>query len=192
MSIAAMTDARIQRQRHAEAARPEARPRGVPGAYGAAPRRAITPLPAANAIARYVPTEALAIYVVILAGAFGPLEVRPGQSVSDLDFTGRWIFLAVSLLATAALVWLLYVGKARAEGRPYRDVPVFEMAVAVVALGAWACALPDTPLADFAFYGGWVPPVVLGLTTAAIPAVASALGKTPPVYEEAEPEPAPD
>jgi uncharacterized membrane protein len=188
MSIAAMADARIQRQRHPDAPKAGARSRDAgggaidPGDEKTA--REITPLAAATNVARYVPTEAIAIYVAILAGAFGPLKVGPRQELSELDYTGRWIFLATSVIATVALVWLLYIGKARSEGGSYRDVPVFEMAVAAVALTAWAFALPDTPLADFQFYGGWLPPVVLGLTTLLIPAVASALGKTPPTYEE--------
>jgi hypothetical protein len=197
MSIAAMTDARIHRQRHPDAPRARARARGAQVGDAIPPRghpeggetteaagRAITPLAAANTVARYVPTEAIAIYIAILAGAFGPLEVTPGQELSDLDYTGRWMFLGGSLIATAALVWLLYVGKARSEGGSYSDIPAFEMAVAAIALAAWAFALPDTPLANFAFYGSWVPPVVLGATTLLIPAVASALGKTPPLYEE--------
>jgi hypothetical protein len=188
MSIAAMTDARLQRRRHPQATRARARARGVgrePSPPAGSAGREITPLPAANSVARYVPTEAIAIYVAILAGAFGPLKVASGADLSTaFDFTSRWLFLAGSLVVTAGLVWLLYIGKARSQGGPYREVPLFEMAVAMVALAAWAFALPDTPLADFSFYGDWLPPVVLGLTTFAIPAVASALGKTPPVYEE--------
>ena len=59
------------------------------------------------------------------------------------------------------------------------------MAVASIALVGWAFALPDSPLADFSFYGGWLPPVILGLTTFLIPAVAAALGRTPALFEEA-------
>jgi hypothetical protein len=184
VSIAAMTDARIQRRRPKQQAR--AQERGVPDVIGGA--AAAVPLPAANALVRYIPTEAVAIYVAILAGAFQPLRPKPGQPLDQLDFTSRWLFLGIFLIATAGLVWLLYIGKARSAGEPYGDVPLFEMAVAAIALAGWAFALPDSPLADFSFYGGWLPPVVLGLTTLTIPAVAAALGRTPTVYEQGDDE----
>ena len=180
-----MADARIHRGRTARAKDTGVRERGLPDAVDPAGQAVRAPLPTADSIVRYIPTEAVAIYIAILSGAFSPLVPEPGQSLDQLDYRSRWIFLGAFALATAGLVWLLYIGKARSAGERYTDVPVFEMAVASIALVGWAFALPDSPLADFSFYGGWLPPVILGLTTFMIPAVAAALGRTPALFEEA-------
>jgi hypothetical protein len=179
-----MADARIQRGRTTRAKDTRVRQRGLPDAVDPAEQGLNAPLPTADSIVRYIPTEAVAIYVAILSGAFSPLVPKPGQSLDQLDYRSRWIFLGAFALATAGLVWLLYVGKARSAGERYTDVPVFEMAVASIALVGWAFALPDSPLVDFSFYGGWLPPVILGMTTFLIPAVAAALGRTPALFQD--------
>jgi len=53
-------------------------------------------------------------------------------------------------------------------------------------MAAWAAALPDSPFADFSWYGGWFPPIVLSTTTAVVPLIAAAAGRTAPTYEEAK------
>jgi uncharacterized membrane protein len=184
MSIASMADSAIQRKRlptGTTTATVAAR-----GAGGAGTGRTITPLKGASDLARYIPTEAIAIYISILAGAFAALTPKQGQQVSDLDYSSRWLFFFAMLGVTAGLVWLIYAAKTRQSDRRKRDVPVFEIAVAMIAMGAWAAALPDTPFADFKWYGAWFPPLVLATTTALLPLIAAALGKTAPTYEEVE------
>lgn len=187
MSISSMADGAIQRKR-ARTVGATAVERRSPSGEGTS--RTITPLKTAGELARYVPTEAIAVYIAILAGAFGPLKVPVGKKLSDLDFATRWQFFFIMLGATAALVWLVYAAKTRET--PAKDpdkrynIPVFEMTVAVVAMAAWAAALPDTPFADFDWYGGWLSPIVISTTTALLPLIATAAGKTAPVYEEAQ------
>jgi hypothetical protein len=186
MSIASMADGAIQRKRVAagQATEVVARP-----ATGEATARTITPLKGASELARWVPTEAIALYIVILSGAFGALSVSDGQKLEDLDYSTRWVFYFVMLGVTAALVWLIYAAKnretqAKAPNKA-RNIPVFEMAIAALAMAAWAAALPDTPFADFNWYGGWFPPIVLSTTTAVVPLIAAAAGRVAPTYEEA-------
>jgi len=181
MSISSMADAAIQRKRLGDGqtvARVKAR--GTNAGTG----RVITPLKAASDVARYVPTEAIALYVAILSGAFGVLTAKPPKKLFELDYSSRWYFYFAMLGVTAALVWLIYAAKTRQADRRRRDVPVFEMAISVVAMAAWAAALPDTPFADFEWYGGWFAAIVLSTTTALVPLIAAALGKTAPIYEE--------
>jgi hypothetical protein len=185
MSIASMADAAIQRKRLPPGTSTDLV--AARGAAGAGTGRTITPLKGASDLARYIPTEAIAIYIAILAGAFAALTPKPGEKASDLDYSSRWHFFFIMLGVTVGLVWLIYAAKTRPEDRRKRDVPIFEMAVATLALASWAAALPDTPFADFKWYGGWFPPLVLSTTTALLPLIAAALGKTAPTYEEAAP-----
>jgi hypothetical protein len=186
MSIASMTDGAIQRKRVETGAAVSVAPRP---ASREARAPTITPLKGANELARWVPTEAIALYAAILAGAFGPLSVPAGKALEDLNFSSRWHFYFVMLGVSAALVWLIYAAKiretpAKSPGKR-ANVPIFEMAMAVAAMAAWAAALPDTPFATFDWYGEWFPPVVLGTTTVLLPLIAAAAGRTAPTYEEA-------
>jgi hypothetical protein len=180
-----MADAAIQRKRVAQAA-PETVATVQPLSGEGVAGRTITPLKGASDLARYVPTEAVALYVVILAGAFATPTLSGNQKLYQLDYTTRWRFFGVMLVVTAALSWLIYAAKTRSTDHTPHDVPVFEMIIAVVAMAAWAAALPDSPFADFKWYGGWFPPIVLGTATALIPLIAQALGKTAPTYLEAD------
>jgi thiosulfate reductase cytochrome b subunit len=173
-----MADARIQRKR-VESGNPST-------AIAANGQRTITPLKAATDLARYVPTEAIALYIAILSGAFGALTLPAGKQADQLDYSSRWHFYFIMLAVTAALVWLIYAAKTRAHDRRRRDVPIFEMAVAVVAMAAWAAALPDTPFADFRWYGGWFSAITLATTTALLPLIAAAFGRDAPAYTEVE------
>jgi uncharacterized membrane protein len=105
-----------------------------------------------------VPTEAIALHIAILSGAFGVLSLKQGQKANDLDYSSRRVFFFVMLGVSASLVWLIYAAKTRVTpvkepAGKARDVPVFEMVIATVAMAAWAAALPDTPFADFSWYG---------------------------------------
>jgi uncharacterized membrane protein YdcZ (DUF606 family) len=195
MSLASIADARIQRQRQAQPRRGvrslvtvrSARAEGAPDADRAKPKRDITPLPGATDLARYVPTEAIALYIPILAGAFSEPKAPTGKELHEADFSSRWWFFLGALVGTLALTYLIYAAKKRSEAggwKPRKDIPVFEMTVALVAMAAWSVSLPDSPLLDFEWYGGWIAPVVLLGSTLLIPLVAAALGKIPPVYVE--------
>jgi hypothetical protein len=183
-----MADAAIQRKRvSGPATTTTVRPAdGTAAAGTAGAGRTITPLKGASDLARYVPTEAVAVYVAVLAGAFTAPTLSANQKLYQLDYTNRWWFFGAMLVVTAALSWLIYAAKTRTEDRTRHDVPVFEMVIATVAMAAWAAALPDSPFADFKWYGGWFPPIVLGTTTALIPLIAEALGKTAPTYVETD------
>lgn len=186
MSIASMADGAIQRKRVQAGATVRVAPRHAPEATA----RTITPLKGANELARWIPTEAVALYTAILAGAFGPLSVPAGKALKDLNFSSRWLFYFAMLAATAALVWLIYAAKtretpAKSPGKR-RNVPVFEMGMAVAAMAAWAAALPDSPFATFDWYGEWFPPVVLSTSIVLLPLIAAAAGRTGPTYEEAK------
>ena len=187
MSIASMADGAIQRKLVATGATTQVDPRPE---TGEAKSRTITPLKGASEIARWIPTEAVALYIAILAGAFGALSVPSGKKLADLDYSSRWWFYSVMLVVTAALVWLIYAAKNRETSakQPGKraNIPVFEMAIAVLVMAAWAAALPDSPFADFSWYGGWFPPIVLSTTTAVVPLIAAAAGRTAPTYEESK------
>ena len=162
MSIASLADARIDRA-----------------------QQTATSSPPTTQVARYIPTEAIGIYIAILA-LFNPLVPKPGQHLWQLNFTSRWVFLGLSLVGTGALVWLTYLAKARAAGHKGsgRDVPVFEIVIAMAAMAAWALALPDNPLQAFSWWQEGVSPVILTAATFLIPLVAAAIGEAPPIYEE--------
>jgi hypothetical protein len=53
-------------------------------------------------------------------------------------------------------------------------------------MAAWAAALPDTPFADFRWYGGWFSAITLTTTTALLPVIAAALGRDAPSYTETQ------
>jgi hypothetical protein len=187
VSIASMADGAIQRKRVSAEGTTPVVPRP---ATGEAKSRTITPLKGASELSRWIPTEAIALYIAILAGGFGVLKVPKGKKLEDLDYSNRWHFFFIMLGVTAALVWLIYAAKtreapAKAVGKRF-NIPVFEMAIAAVAMAAWAAALPDSPFADFHWYGGWFASIVLSTTTALVPLVALAAGRTAPVYEEAK------
>jgi hypothetical protein len=84
MSIASMADGAIQRKRVASGAGTSVRARP---ASGEAKTRTITPLKGASELTRWIPTEAIALYTAILAGAFGPLTVPAGKVLTDLSRT---------------------------------------------------------------------------------------------------------
>jgi hypothetical protein len=94
------------------------------------------------------------------------------------------------LAFTAGLVWLMYAAKqrqtpAKQPGKKH-NVPLFEMVVAVIAMAAWAAALPDSPFEDFDWYGGWFAPILLSTTTTLLPLIAAAAGKTAPTYQQTQ------
>src|SRR5688500_10885879 len=97
MSLASMADARIQRNRHHDLMRnqprKEVQARAVPEVQassstpseGDRPLTPLTPLTPVNNVVRYIPSEAIAFYVPIFAGAFGDLVPGDGIPMHQLD-----------------------------------------------------------------------------------------------------------
>ena len=118
-------------------------------ATGAAQSRTITPLKGASELARWIPTEAIALYIAISEGVRS-FERARRKELKDLDYTTRSVFYFVMFGVTTALVWLLSTAKNRetnpkAPGKA-RNIPVFEMAIAALAMAAWAAASCTTLL----------------------------------------------
>jgi hypothetical protein len=140
----------------AKAVRPPARrPRGP-----AAPEEAADARTAAD-LARFIPTEALALYTAIL-----PFLVPKDTPLSEQDFTSRWVLaIGVGILAVLFAVGV-YKKAVEARGQPFRWPPRRTLTV-VVAYAAWVCVIPGSPLNDF----GWYTPsigAIIGLVAATL------------------------
>jgi len=121
-------------------------------------------------ITRWVPTETITAYVVLLA-LLAPLA---GHSPS---FTSRWVLFSIVTAMNPVVVILLTMAKTK--GGDAFKFPVFEMVIASVAFAAWAFALPDTPLSSISGYEiKWNTAILTG-TTVAIALLANALHKSP-------------
>jgi len=120
-------------------------------------------------ITRWIPTETVSVYVVLLA-LLAPVN---GSSPS---FTSRWVLFAVMTAANPVVVILLTM--ARTDKGDVFKLPVFEMIIASVAFAAWAFALPDTPLTSIPGYSiKWNPAILTG-TTILIALLANALHRS--------------
>jgi hypothetical protein len=192
MSIASMSDASLTRARHGiKIGRGSTRPTvkaepahdGTPNTTTPA---SITPLPSANDVARWIPTEAIALYLAFYSGIFG------ASVDGNTDFTTRWQFFTFfGLVGTAVLVVLIYTAKWQdAPDKDYK-FPLFEIVIADLAFAAWALALPAAPSAEWG-WGDWFPVAVLLLATSLIPLIAGALNMNPPIYTEASAPAKPD
>jgi hypothetical protein len=178
MSIASMSDARLARSRHGGRARGAAPP-GHGAASQASEASAITPLSAANDVARWIPTEAIVLYLAFYAGIFGSVA-----SGGDTDFATRWQFLGFAGIGgTTLLVILIYTAKWRLTTEKW-EFPLLEVLLADLAFAGWALALPASPALQWHRYGSWFPEAVLVLVTTLVPLVGAALGMNPPTYVE--------
>lgn len=92
---------------------------------------------------RYIPTEAITLYVAALAAV--PV-LRPAVAAYD----PAYIYTAF-LILTPLLVFVVYASKRATEGmRPLPSIkhwPWWEMFAAVVAFAAWGLAVPGNPYA---------------------------------------------
>jgi hypothetical protein len=140
-----------------------------------------------KAVATYIPTEVIGLYLAALAAVRS--GIRPeGVSVSTAERTGSLnlpssgeltVFVVFAVL-TPVIVWLVYAGKVRAAGKSTpkkpNTWPTWEMFAALVGFTAWAFSLPDSPFARFSWYNlSWATFVVL--------AVSSGLGLIGPVMQ---------
>jgi uncharacterized membrane protein len=184
MSIASMSDARLARTRHPGGRRRPAYPIHAGGPSASDEPTEITPLAAANDVARWIPTEAVALYLAAYAGIFGASTTR------GVDFASRWhFFLLVGLPGTSLLVLLIYTTKWRMVANTAYTFPALEIVLADLAFTAWALALPGSPAMQWNAYGDWFPVAVLLTATSLIPLIGGALGMNPPTYVEPEADP---
>jgi hypothetical protein len=162
MSMLSMADARVARQRLARQRALSPPRRGAPPPLATNPARAHaiesagTPAEGrvdvpvergdegfqgnANQLVRYVPTEILGAYVAFVS-LLAPLSHEGCQA----DFASRWRTYLGFLVATPVVQYLIYRTRATQAGEAVQ-FPLAECVVAVVAFGAWAAALPASPL----------------------------------------------
>jgi hypothetical protein len=176
-----MSDARLARARNGGRGRRVVHP-DHQSALQTGTSTTITPLAAANDVVRWIPTEAIALYLAFYAGIFGS-----GASSTATDFATRWQFFGwAGLGGTAVLVVLIYTAKWRlsAAANAKWEFPLFEILLADIAFAGWALALPASPALQWSRYGDWFPEAMLVLVTTLVPLIGSALGLNPPTYVE--------
>ena len=111
---------------------------------------------ALQALAIYIPTEVITLYLCVIG-----LVTHP-EHVSRPEWRAFLVFQAI----TPVVVWLVYAGKLRAAGKPIPFAPAqwpcWEIIAASIAFGAWAFGLPVSPFRSFAdrysaAWAGFVP-----------------------------------
>jgi hypothetical protein len=143
---------------------------------GAAPSASSGPL---SQLVKYIPTETIALYIAVL-GALGDIKAPPHKEISDADFSSRWIWMYVLLVATLVLtLGLSYRSQKDTAPQAKFKLPIFEICAAGVAFLIWALSLPSTPLRDIGGYdyNAWNTVIILG-GTVIVATAAYVLGKT--------------
>jgi len=124
---------------------------------------------ALSAIAAYIPTEVLTVYVAVVAALEPPNGQTGGASAG-------WFSFLLFLIATPVVVWLVYAGKVRKAGKrlptTIKRWPRWEMFAATAAFVAWAFALPQTPFTTLAWYSSAIAAVLVLVVTSALGLVA--------------------
>ena len=127
------------------------------------------------AIAAYIPTEVLTVYVAVVA-ALNP-AATPAASRG-----AAWAAFLIFFVFTPVVVWLVYAGKVRRAGKELpakvRQWPKWEMFAATAAFVAWAFALPDTPFVQFAWYSAAIAAVVVLVVTTGLGLVAPVVSQS--------------
>jgi hypothetical protein len=109
-------------------------------------------------LTRYIPTEAVALYVAIL-----PFMVPKDKPLTTQDFTSRWV-LAGAVATVAVLFAVGVYRRARVErGEAFRW-PLRRTLTVLLAYVAWVFAIPASPLNDFGWYTASLGAVV-GIST---------------------------
>jgi hypothetical protein len=111
-----------------------------------------------DALARYIPTEAIALYLALL-GTIG---------ANTSGYVGRWVAFGVFLVATPLFVFIDWKIKSREASRPdlglARKLLTFNLIAATLAFAAWGFSLPASPFGALSFYderwAGFVAPAV--------------------------------
>lgn len=86
-----------------------------------------------------IPTEPLALYTFMIAGIVSTID-----GDDDPRLTMRWIIFGVTAGFMAA--WIVVKYLRRPEEERERALPWPELFAAVFAFGAWALAMPESPL----------------------------------------------
>jgi hypothetical protein len=173
MSISSMTNVAFARRRDVA---PEDKAPGsveeIAAAKGDPAGVATGSTAALSAIAAYIPTEVLTVYVAVVAA----LEPAKGQAAVAAGANGAWISFLLFLIATPVVVWLVYAGKVRKAGKrlptSVKRWPRWEMFAATAAFTAWAFALPETPFTSLAWYSSAIAAVLVLVVTTALGLVA--------------------
>lgn len=94
---------------------------------------------ALDTLVRYIPTEAITLYVAAMA-AMGPLKATFPVLTEARVF---WFFVFL----TPALFLLIFVGKRRSQNRPALpgQWPWWKMTASTIAFLVWALAIPTAP-----------------------------------------------
>ncbi len=118
----------------------------------------------------YIPTEALTLYVAVLAA------LHESAPISNAQRAVFWAFL----VATPLVVWLVYAAKVKAARKTLplhpSQWPVWEMLAATVAYFAWAFAMPNNPFAAYTWYSS-------GLAGIAVLLASTLLGLLAPLFQ---------
>jgi uncharacterized membrane protein YbhN (UPF0104 family) len=115
-------------------------------------------------LTKYIPTEAIALYVAIL-----PFLVREDVPLEAQDYTTRWFLAAgVGVLAVVFAVGV-YRRAILDRGGAFRWPPRMTATV-VLAYTAWVVAIPGSPVNDF----GWYSPALGAVVALVVSAVIAA------------------
>lgn len=144
MSIIGMNRTAVARAARAQAGRAPVEPLfGAAAGTGAGAADTKAPL---EALVRYIPTEAIVLYVGLL-GAVGS---------SGAHYTGRWVAFAIFLAATPVLVLCDWAIRRRRAERPdpglARRLLAFNLVAATLAFAAWGFSLPASPFGQISWY----------------------------------------
>ena len=100
----------------------------------------------------YIPTEIVTLYVAVSA-ALVPTQDGPTEASLGAALQPQWIAFVLFLVATPAVVWVIFATKLKTSGRalpiPSRTWPLWEMSAATISYCTWAYALPGTPFRYF-------------------------------------------
>lgn len=126
---------------------------------------------ALKAMATYIPSEVLTLYVGVLAA------LQQGNKLPPSAQMVFWTFLVV----TPVVVWLVYAAKVRAGGGaiPWAldKWPMWEMTAAAIGFAAWGVALPDNPFKDQGWYSSAVAGVGVVVTSTLLGLIAPLVKK---------------
>jgi hypothetical protein len=112
-------------------------------------------------LTRYIPTEAIALYVAVL-----PFLVPKDVALVDQDFTSRWC-LAIGVCGAAVLFAVgVYRRDVFSRGEDFRW-PLRKTIIVGLAYWAWVFAIPASPLNAFDWYSPSLGAIV-GIVTSAV------------------------
>jgi hypothetical protein len=155
----------------------------VAGAKGQNPGTGTPATSALSAIAAYIPTEIVTVYVAVLT-TLGVTEVTGAAAANGTLTATPLPVYVVFILLTPLVVWGLYASRVVAAGkrlpRRIRAWPKWEMAAATVAFAAWGAAMPSSP---FGIVEGFTPALagVVALILSLLIGVFSPLFSTKPL-----------